>query len=48
MGWQLGMDVYGKYTNFFGFQNANAADIKSNYTTRNGEVMSKIGGRTSP
>jgi branched-chain amino acid transport system substrate-binding protein len=45
VGWQLGMDVYGKYTNFFGFQNANAADIKTNYTTRNGEVMSKIGAK---
>jgi branched-chain amino acid transport system substrate-binding protein len=45
VGWQLGMDVYGKYTNFFGFQNANAADIKSNYTTRNGEVMQRIGGK---
>ena len=45
VGWQLGMDVYGKYPNFFGFQNANAADIKSNYTTRNGEVMSKIGAK---
>ena len=37
VGWQLGMDVFGKYPNFFGFQNANAADLKSNYTTRNGE-----------
>jgi branched-chain amino acid transport system substrate-binding protein len=45
VGWQLGMDVYGKYPNFFGFQNANAADIKTNYTTRNGEVMSKIGAK---
>ena len=45
VGWQLGMDVYGKYPNFFGFQNANAADLKSNYTTRNGEVMNKIGGK---
>jgi branched-chain amino acid transport system substrate-binding protein len=45
VGWQLGMDVYGKYTNFFGFQNANAADLKTNYTTRNGKVMQEIGGK---
>jgi branched-chain amino acid transport system substrate-binding protein len=45
VGWQLGLDIYGKYPNFFGFQNANAADIKSNYTMRNAEVMQEIGAK---
>lgn len=45
VGWQLGLDVYGKYPNYFGFQNANAADLASNYTSRNAASMSKGGAK---
>ena len=45
VGWQLGLPVYGTYPNFFGFQNANAKDIKTNYTTRNAEVVKALGGK---
>lgn len=45
VGWQLGLDIYGKYPNYFGFQNANAADLKTNYTSRNAASMSKAGAK---
>src|SRR5262245_8909023 len=34
VGWQLGLDIYGKYPNFFGFQNANAENLAQNYNSR--------------
>jgi branched-chain amino acid transport system substrate-binding protein len=45
VGWQLGLPIFGQYTNYFGFQNANAKDIASNYTTRNAVVVDKLGGK---
>ncbi len=45
VGWQLGLDIFGKYPNYFGFQNANAADLKTNYTSRNAASMSKAGAK---
>ena len=45
VGWQLGLDIFGKYPNFFGFQNANAADLKTNYTSRNAASMAKAGAK---
>jgi branched-chain amino acid transport system substrate-binding protein len=45
VGWQLGLDIFGKYPNFFGFQNANAADLASNYTSRNAASMSEAGAK---
>ena len=45
VGWQLGLDIYGKYPNFFGFQNANAAELASNYTSRNAQSMSAAGAK---
>ena len=45
VGWQLGLDIYGKYTNFFGFQNANAADLVTNYTSRNAASQAKAGAK---
>lgn len=45
VGWQLGLDIFGKYANYFGFQNANAADLASNYTSRNAQAMSEAGGK---
>ena len=45
VGWQLGLDIFGKYPNFFGFQNANAADLVHNYTSRNAASQAKAGGK---
>jgi len=45
VGWQLGLDIYGKYTNFFGFQNANAADLVHNYTSRNAASQAAAGAK---
>jgi len=45
VGWQLGLDIYGKYPNFFGFQNANAADLAHNYTSRNAASQAKAGAK---
>ena len=39
VGWQLGLAVYGTYPNYFGMQNANTKDIKTEFTSRNTEVM---------
>jgi hypothetical protein len=39
VGWQLGLPVYGTYPNYFGFQNADAKDLKTNYSSRNAEVV---------
>ncbi len=44
VGWQLGLPVYGTYTNYFGMQNANAKDIKTNFTSRNADVVKALGG----
>jgi branched-chain amino acid transport system substrate-binding protein len=48
VGWQLGLPMYGKYPNVFGFQNANSSDLLHNYTTRNGQVMKQAGGKADP
>jgi branched-chain amino acid transport system substrate-binding protein len=45
VGWQLGLDIYGKYPNFFGFQNANAAELATNYNTRTAESMKEAGAK---
>jgi len=45
VGWQLGLDIFGKYPNFFGFQNANAADLVHNYTSRNAASQAKAGAK---
>jgi branched-chain amino acid transport system substrate-binding protein len=45
VGWQLGLDIYGKYPNFFGFQNANSANLAQNYTSRNAQSMSAAGAK---
>ena len=44
VGWQLGLPVYGTYPNYFGFQNANTKDIKTDYTSRNADVVKALGG----
>jgi branched-chain amino acid transport system substrate-binding protein len=44
VGWQLGLPVYGTYANYFGMQNANAKDIKTNFTSRNADVIKALGG----
>lgn len=45
VGWQLGLDIYGKYPNFFGFQNANAADLATNYNTRTAGAFKEEGAK---
>jgi len=44
VGWQLGLPVYGTYTNYFGMQNANTKNIKSEFTSRNADVIKALGG----
>ena len=34
VGWQLGLPVYGTYPNYFGMQNANTKNIKTDFTSR--------------
>jgi len=45
VGWQLGLPMYGKYTNVFGWANANAEDILHNYTSRSADVFKKLGAK---
>ncbi|MFM8303967.1 MAG: ABC transporter substrate-binding protein [Actinomycetota bacterium] len=45
VGWQLGLDVYGKYPNFFGLQNGNASDLATNYNSRTADAIAKVGGK---
>lgn len=45
VGWQLGLDIFGKYPTFFGFQNSNAADLASNYSTRNAVALREFGAK---
>jgi|RhiMethySRZTD1v2_1073278.scaffolds.fasta_scaffold57068_2 branched-chain amino acid transport system substrate-binding protein len=45
VGWQLGLDIYGKYPNFFGFQNANAENLAQNYNSRTAEAMKAAGAK---
>jgi len=45
VGWQLGLPMYGKYTNIFGWANANAEDILHNYTSRSADVFKKLGAK---
>jgi branched-chain amino acid transport system substrate-binding protein len=45
VGWQLGLAVYGTYTNFFGMQNANVKDIKTHYVARPVEALKALGGK---
>lgn len=44
VGWQLGLPVYGTYTNYFGMQNANTKNIKTDFTSRNADVIKALGG----
>ena len=44
VGWQLGLPVYGTYTNYFGMQNANTKNIKTDFTSRNADVVKALGG----
>ncbi|HEY3673029.1 MAG TPA: ABC transporter substrate-binding protein [Acidimicrobiia bacterium] len=44
VGWQLGLPVYGTYTNYFGMQNANTKNIKNEFTSRNADVIKELGG----
>jgi branched-chain amino acid transport system substrate-binding protein len=44
VGWQLGLPVYGTYPNYFGFQNANTKNIKTEFTSRNADVIKALGG----
>ena len=44
VGWQLGLPVYGTYTNYFGMQNANTKNIQTEFTSRNADVIKKLGG----
>jgi branched-chain amino acid transport system substrate-binding protein len=44
VGWQLGLPVYGTYPNYFGMQNANTKDIKTDFTSRNADVIKALGG----
>jgi branched-chain amino acid transport system substrate-binding protein len=45
VGWQLGLAVYGTYTNFFGMQNANVKDIKTHYVARPIEAAKALGAK---
>ena len=42
VGWQLGLPVYGTYPNYFGMQNANTKNIKTEFTNESGETNSGI------
>jgi ABC-type branched-subunit amino acid transport system substrate-binding protein len=44
VGWQLGLPVYGTYTNYFGMQNANTKNIKTDFTSRNADAIKALGG----
>ncbi len=44
VGWQLGLPVYGTYTNYFGMQNANTKNIQTEFTSRNADVIKTLGG----
>jgi ABC-type branched-subunit amino acid transport system substrate-binding protein len=44
VGWQLGLPVYGTYPNYFGMQNANTKNIKTEFTSRNADVIKALGG----
>ncbi len=45
VGWQLGLAVYGTYTNFFGMQNANVKDIQTHYVARPIEAVKALGAK---
>jgi branched-chain amino acid transport system substrate-binding protein len=45
VGWQLGLPVYGTYTNYFGMQNANVKDIKTHYVARPIEAVKALGAK---
>jgi branched-chain amino acid transport system substrate-binding protein len=45
VGWQLGLAVYGTYTNYFGMQNANVEDIKTHYVARPIEAVKALGAK---
>jgi branched-chain amino acid transport system substrate-binding protein len=44
VGWQLGLPVFGTYPNYFGMQNANTKNIKTEFTSRNADVIKALGG----
>ncbi len=45
VGWQLGLALYGTYTNFFGMQNANVKDIQTHYVARPIEAVKALGAK---
>jgi branched-chain amino acid transport system substrate-binding protein len=45
VGWQLGLALYGTYTNFFGMQNANVKDIQTHYVARPIEAAKALGAK---
>ena len=45
VGWQLGLALYGTYTNYFGMQNANVKDIKTHYVARPIEAVKALGAK---
>jgi len=45
VGWQLGLPVYGTYTNFFGMQNGNVKDIQTHYVARPIEAVKQLGAK---
>ena len=42
-GWHVGNGAWGKYKNMFGWRNSNAPDPTKVFTTRNGDVVKKLG-----
>ena len=43
-GWHVGNGAWGKYKNMFGWRNSNPPDPSKVFTTRNGDVVKKLGG----
>jgi ABC-type branched-subunit amino acid transport system substrate-binding protein len=43
-GWHVGNSAWGKYKNMFGWRNSNVPDPSKSFTTRNADVIKKLGG----
>jgi branched-chain amino acid transport system substrate-binding protein len=43
VGWHLGLKEFGTYTNMFGWRNSTAPDPSTTFTTRNVDVLTKLG-----
>ena len=43
-GWHVGNSAWGKYKNMFGWRNSNVEDPSKTFTTRNADVIKKLGG----